>query len=118
MLPAPVGASSYLLPSGHRDLFGQVDVLNGVEEPGALVHGALERLAAGDEAHAAAALVDDGGANGLGHVARALRLAARVDEAAATHEAVGDLIAHEVDGVVGGEVGVNLRVGLAVGALD
>src|SRR5919205_1202407 len=102
----------------HRDLFGEVHVLDGVEELGAFAHGALERLAAGDEAHAAAALVDDGGADGVGQVARALRLAARVDEAAAAHEAVGDLVADEVDGVIARQVGVNLRVGLAVGALD
>src|SRR5919205_245130 len=80
--------------------------------------GAAGSSHSGDEAHAAAALVDDGGADGVGQVARALRLAARVDEAAAAHEAVGHLVADEVDGVVARQVCVNLRVGLAVGAFD
>ncbi len=39
----------------------EVDVLDGVEQLDALGHRALERLAAGDQAHAAGALVDDGG---------------------------------------------------------
>ena len=34
----------------------------------AFLHRALERLAAGDEAHAARALVDDGGLHGVGEV--------------------------------------------------
>src|SRR5205807_772133 len=80
--------------------------------------GALEGFAPGDEAHAAAALVDDGGAHGLGHVALALRLAAGVDEAAPAHVAVHDLVADEVYGVVARQLRVNLRVGLPVGAFD
>src|SRR5215207_6256640 len=52
-------------PSRDRDLFGEVNVLNGVEEADAFVHRALESLAARNQPHAAAALVDDGRADGL-----------------------------------------------------
>src|SRR5687767_4697000 len=104
--------------SGDGDLFGEVDVLNGVEELDAFGHRALERLAARNQPHPAAALVDDGRADGLLHVALALTYAAGVDEAAAPHVAVRHLIADEVDGVLARQLGVNLRVGLAVGALD
>ena len=47
--------------SRDRHFLRQVDVLDRVEERRALLHRALERLASGDEAHAARALVDDGG---------------------------------------------------------
>ena len=54
----------------------EVDVLDRVQQLDAFVHRALERLAAGDQSHAAAALVDDRGAHRFGEVALALRLAA------------------------------------------
>ena len=38
---------------GDGDLGVEVHVLDGVEEGGAFLHGALESLAAGDQAHAA-----------------------------------------------------------------
>ena len=89
----------------------QVDVLDGVDEGGTLGQRALEGLATHDEAHAAGALVDDGGAHGLGQVAVALGLAAGVDEADATGVAVDDLPAGEVDRVVGGQLVVDQGVG-------
>ena len=92
----------------------EVDVLDGVEQLDALGHRPLERLAARDQAHAAGPLVDDGGAHGVGQVAGALGLAAAVDEPDAAHVAVGDLPAGEVDRVVGGELVVDQRRGLAV----
>src|ERR1700761_8533161 len=74
--------------SGDGDLFVEVDVLNPVDHGGPLGHRPLEGLAADDEAHATGPLVDDGGAHGLGQVAVALGLAARVDETDAAGVAV------------------------------
>src|SRR5206468_2712881 len=42
------------------DLGAKVDILDGVEELDAFLHGALERFAAGNEASAASTLIDDG----------------------------------------------------------
>jgi len=53
------------LDSGYSDFGAQVDILDDVEELDAFLHGALEGLAAGDEAGTASALVDDGGGNGF-----------------------------------------------------
>ena len=64
--------------SGDSNLFREVDVLNGVEELGALFDGTLEGLATRDETLSASALVDDGGLGGLGEVVGAGG-AARVD---------------------------------------
>ena len=50
---------------GDGDFGAEVDVLDGVEELDAFVHGALEGFAAGDEAGAAGALIDDGGGYGF-----------------------------------------------------
>ena len=58
-------------------------------------------------------LVDHGGADGLGQVVGTLGLAAGVDEPDAAGVAVDDLPAGQVDGVVGGELLVDERVGLA-----
>src|SRR3954471_19651794 len=93
--------------SGDGDPRVEVDVLDGVEQLDALARGALEGLAARDEAHPPGPLVDDRGRDGLGHVGLALGLAAPVDEAGAAHVAVGDLPAGEVDRVVGGELFVD-----------
>ena len=65
-----------------------------------------------DQPHAAGALVDDRGAHCLLQVILA-RLAAGVDQAGASHVAVGHLVAHQVDRVVGGEFAVHLGMGLA-----
>src|ERR1043165_1091690 len=108
----------WLLLSSDRDLFRKVNVLNRVQKPAPFPARGREGFAPGDEAHAAAALVDDGGAHGLGHVALTFRFAAGVDEAAAPHVAVQNLIADEVNRVVARQVCVNLRVGLAVRAFD
>jgi cardiolipin synthase (CMP-forming) len=91
----------------------EIDVLNRVEQFDALLHRLLERLAPGDQPHAAGALVDHRGAHGFGQVALALRFAARVDQPGAAHVAVGDLIAAQVDRVVGGQLAVDLGVRLA-----
>src|SRR4051794_16711424 len=94
-----VGAGSPTRPgrrSGDRDGLVQVDVLDRVQERHALVHGALERLAAGDQAGAAGALVDDRGLDRLGEVALAGGGAARVDEGRPAAVAVDDLPAAEV----------------------
>ena len=64
--------------SGDSDLFGEVDILNGVEELGALLDGTLEGFATRDETLSAGALVDDGGLGSLGEVVGAGG-AARVD---------------------------------------
>ena len=86
--------------SGDRDRAAQIDVLNRVQQADAFLHRALERLAAGDQPHAAGALVDHRGLDGFLQVALARRCAARVDQAGAAHVAVGDLIARQVDRVV------------------
>ena len=87
--------------------------MDGVEEGDAVGHGALEGFAAADEAEAAGTLVDDGGADGFGQVAGTGGGTAGVDEADAAHVAVGHLPAGEVDGMVGGQLVVDQRVGLA-----
>ena len=56
-----------------------------------------------DEAHAAGALIDDGGHCRFSKVRFSAGGAAGVDEAHAAHVAVGDLVAAHVDGVVGGK---------------
>ena len=104
------------LDSGYSDFGAQVDILDDVEELDAFLHGALEGLAAGDEAGTASALVDDGGGNGFFEVIGA-GSAAAVDEAGAAHVAVGDLIASQVDGVIAGEIGVDALIKFAVAGI-
>jgi hypothetical protein len=87
--------------------------LDGVQEFYAFGHGALEGFAAADEAGAAGALVDDGGGDGVFEIV-GTGSAAGIDEAGAAHEAVGNLIAGEIDRVIAGEVGVNTLVELTV----
>src|SRR5665213_1902485 len=99
--------------SGHGHLYVEVDVLDGVDQCGALVGRPLERLAAHDEAGATGPLVDDGGAHGLGQIVGALGLTARVDQGDPSGVAVDDLPAGQVDRVVGGELAVDQGVGLA-----
>jgi len=77
----------------------QGHILHRVQERHAILHWFLERFAAGDEAHAAGAFVDDGGCHGFGEVAFALAFTAGVDEGDAAHVVVEDLVAAEVDGV-------------------
>src|ERR1700694_1818596 len=98
---------------GDGDFGAKVDVLDGVEELDAFLHGALEGFATGDEAGAAGALVDDGSGYGFfgGGCAGS---AAAVDQTCAAHVAVGDLVASQVDGMIAAEVGVDALVEFAV----
>ncbi len=50
---------------GYRDVFAEVDVLNGVQQGGTDIKRLLEGFAATDKPHAAAAFVDDSRAHGL-----------------------------------------------------
>ena len=100
----------------YRYVGAQVDVLDGVEELDAFGHGALEGFAAGDQAGAAGALVDDGGGDGFFEVVGPGGAAA-VDEAGAAAEAVDDLVAAEVDGVIAVELGVDALVEFAVAGI-
>ncbi len=97
----------------HRDGLIGVHVLDGVKQLDAVGHGALESLAAGDQAHAAGALVDDRGLGRVGEVARPGGLPAGVDETRAAHVAAHDLIPGQVDGVVAGQLLVDELAGLA-----
>lgn len=54
-----------------RDVFAEIDVLDGVEELSAFFDWTLECLATGDEALSARALVDDGGLHGFSEVVAA-----------------------------------------------
>src|SRR5579884_1026138 len=54
--------------SGHRDGRMQIDVLDGVQQPDAFGQWPLERLAPGDQPHAAGALVDHRRGHRLGQV--------------------------------------------------
>src|SRR6267142_2048291 len=56
---------SYPSALGDGDIGAQVNVLDGIQELHAFLHGALEGFAAGDEAGAAGAFVDDGGGYGF-----------------------------------------------------
>ena len=102
--------------SGNGDVLAQVYVLDRVEELDPFGHGALERFPAGDQAHAAGALVDDGGGDGVAEIIFAGGAPA-VDEAGAAHVAIGDLVAAEVDGVVAAEIGINPLVELPVAGI-
>ncbi len=96
------------------DFFVEVNVLNGVQEFSAFIDVALESLTTRDESLATGALVDDGGLNGFCEVVVARRTT-RVDEADTTHVAIRHLVAGEVDGVIGAQVGVHALVDLTVG---
>src|SRR5229473_4052032 len=111
---APYKEQARVLCDG--DFGAKVDVLDGVEELDAFVHGALEGFAAGDEAGTAGALVDDGGGYGFFEVVGA-GSAAAVDQSCAAHVAVGDLIASQVNGMIAGEVGVDALIELAVAGI-
>ncbi len=84
---------------GDGDTFIEVDVLDGVEEGDAFFEGALEGFTAEDEAMAAGAFIDNGGEEGFIEVILAGG-AAGVNEADFAGEAVKDLVAGEVDGVI------------------
>src|SRR5882762_8239542 len=107
---------SYPSALGDGDIGAQVNVLDGIQELHAFLHGALEGFAAGDEAGAAGAFVDDGGGYGFLEVVGSGGAAA-VDEAGAAHEAIRDLVAAEVDGMIAGKVGVDALVKFAVAGI-
>ena len=73
----------------------------------------MEGFASGDESHAARALIDHGRAHGFFQIAFAGRGAAGVDQAGATHVAIHDLVAREIDRMVRREFRINLLVRLA-----
>src|SRR5882672_11513546 len=104
---------SYPSALGDGDIGAQVNVLDGIQELHAFLHGALEGFAAGDEAGAAGALVDDGGGYGFLEIVGA-GSAAAVDEPGAAAEAVDDLVAGEVDGMIAVELGVDALIEFAV----
>src|SRR5581483_5486084 len=91
-LAAHFGPTLGLYSSGDCDFRIQINILDGVEQFHAFRHGALEGLPAGDEAHASGALVDHCGAHGFAKVVGS-RSAAAVDQAGASHVAVGHLVA-------------------------
>src|SRR5438477_426708 len=101
---------------GDGDVGAEVNVLNGVEELDAFLHGALERFAAGDETRAASALVDNRSGDGFLEIVCS-GSAATVDQDSAAHVAVGDLIARQVDGMIAAEVRVYALVKFAVAGI-
>src|SRR5947209_3586453 len=113
-LPTARGWKTPVLGDG--DFGAEVDVLDGVEELDAFLHGALEGFAAGDEASAAGALVDDSSGDGFLEIVCA-GSAAAVNQASATHVAIGDLIARQIDGMIAAEVGVDAFVKFAVAGI-
>ena len=72
-LTARIGCATETWGLGDGDFGAEVNVLDGVEELDAFGHGALEGFAAGDEAGAAGALVDDGGGYGFFEVVGSAR---------------------------------------------
>ena len=75
---------------------------------------ALESFATRDEALATCTFVDDGSFNSLSEVVATGRTT-RVDETDASHVAISDLVAGEVDGVIGAQVSVHALVDFTVG---
>src|SRR5690349_23555347 len=95
------------------DVGAEVNVLNGVEKLHTFAHGALERFAAGDEAGAAGAFIDDGGGDGFFEVV-GTGGAAAIDQPGASHVAVGNLVATEIDGMIAGKFGIDALVEFSV----
>ena len=87
--------------------------MNGIEQLGAISHRTLEGFTARYQARSAGALVDDSRHYGVLEVVFA-GCATAINEAGAAHVAINNLIAAEIDRVVGGEFGVNALVELAV----
>ena len=99
-----------------RDVFVEIDVLNGLDEIDAFFEGALKDFAAHDHAHATGAFVGDGGIDGIELIGGSFAFAAAIDHPYATAIAVEHLVAGEVDRVVVGvcELGINERGSLAM----
>src|SRR6201987_867484 len=98
------------------DILRQVYILNCVQEFHTLRHRPLERFAAADQAGAAGSLVDDRGDRSLFEVVRAGR-APGIDQAGATHVAIRDLIAGEIDRVIARQFRIDALVKLAVAGI-
>ena len=77
--------------SGDRDVFFEIDVLDGVEELDPFGHRALEGLASGDQSGAACALIDDRREDRILEILLS-RGPAAVDEPRAAHVAIRDAI--------------------------
>jgi hypothetical protein len=99
--------------SGYGNLFGEINVLNGVKEFGSLVDRALERFTSRNEASATSTLVDHRSEDRLFKVFFSAGTTA-IDKASSAHVAVGNLIAAEVDRMISGEFGVDALVEFAV----
>src|SRR5438445_3878177 len=97
----PIWRSAFPATLRHGDFGAEVDVLNGVEEFYSFDHRTLERFAAGDEAGAAGAFVDDSGSDRFFEIVCA-GCAAGVYETGATHVAIRDLVAAKIDGMIAG----------------
>ncbi len=97
---------------GDVNVFAEVHILYRIDDVDAFFQRLLEGLPAQDQAHATGALVDDSRLDGVLQVIAA-RGATRIDEADAAHVTVGDLIATEVDRVIGGQLVIHTRMGFA-----
>ena len=78
-----------------------------------VLYRALEGLAAGYQAHAPRALVDDRSKGGVGKVLGAA-CSARIDQACASQIAIGHLVAAQVDRMFARQFGANALIELAV----
>jgi hypothetical protein len=98
---------------GDRDLFAEVNVLDGIEELNPVLHRALERLATRNQVHAARSLIDHRRERGVREVMRAA-CPARIDQARTTEVTIRHLVAAQVDRMFAGQLGVDTFVELAV----
>jgi len=84
-----------------------------VKEFCSLIHRPLEGFASGNHSGAAGSLVDDSCLDGILKVMRSGG-SARIDETGASHVAVDDLVAAEVDRMIGGQFCVDALVELTI----
>ena len=105
-LPEPEDDRYEAEPSGQRDRFVEVDVLDQIEQSDPIGHRPLERLPARDKSSAAGSLIDYRRSNCIGEIVFT-RGPTRINEANAPHVAPGDLVAHKVDRMVARETLVN-----------
>ena len=112
LCPLPRGEERSLR---HRNLIAEVHILNSVQDCDAFFEWLLECLATRDQSSTSSALVDDGRHHRLLQIVVAAGASA-VDESNASHVAVCDLVACEVDRVIGREFFVDALVGFAIAA--
>src|ERR1700675_906436 len=103
-------SASYLRDGNFR---AQINVLDSVQQLHTFLHRALERFPAGDEPGAACTLIDYRGGHCFFKIICA-GSAATVDQPGAAHEAVGHLVAAEIDGMIAGELGVDALINFSV----